>query len=155
MRQVSHAIERLAVRRYRVASKDLQTTIIYVTHDQIEAMTMASRIVVLNAGLVEQVGAPLELYHRPANRFVARFIGSPKMNFLPGTLVAAELTQARVALRDSTELTCAVDATGAAKGAELTVGIRPEHATPVTPRRPAPAGCAARSRWSRTWARAR
>jgi multiple sugar transport system ATP-binding protein len=112
--------------------KDLKTTIVYVTHDQVEAMTMASRIVVLSAGLVEQVGAPLELYHRPANRFVAGFIGSPKMNFLPGTLVAAEPAEARVALKDGTELTCAVDATRAAKGAELTIGIRPEHAVPVT-----------------------
>jgi multiple sugar transport system ATP-binding protein len=112
--------------------RELKTTIIYVTHDQVEAMTMASRIVVLNAGLVEQVGSPLELYHRPANRFVAGFIGSPKMNFLPGTLVAAEPTQARVALRDGTELTCAVDATPAAKGAELTIGIRPEHTSPIT-----------------------
>jgi multiple sugar transport system ATP-binding protein len=111
--------------------KDLATTIIYVTHDQVEAMTMASRIVVLNAGRVEQVGAPLELYHLPANQFVAGFIGSPKMNFLPATLVSAEPAQARVALRDGTELTCAVDATRATKGAELTVGIRPEHTTPT------------------------
>jgi multiple sugar transport system ATP-binding protein len=111
---------------------ELKTTIIYVTHDQVEAMTMATRIVVLNAGRVEQVGAPLELYHRPANRFVAGFIGSPKMNFLPGTLVAAEPTQARVALRDGTELTCAVDATRAARGAELTVGVRPEHTSPAS-----------------------
>src|SRR5882672_278495 len=65
---------------------ELKTTIIYVTHDQVEAMTMATRIVVLNAGRVEQVGAPLELYHRPANRFVAGFIGSPKMNFIDATL---------------------------------------------------------------------
>jgi ABC-type sugar transport system ATPase subunit len=112
--------------------KDLKTTIVYVTHDQVEAMTMASRIVVLNAGVVEQVGAPLELYHRPANRFVAGFIGSPKMNFLPATLVAAEPTEARVALQGGTELFCAVDATRVAKGAELTVGVRPEHAIPVT-----------------------
>jgi multiple sugar transport system ATP-binding protein len=57
---------------------------IYVTHDQVEAMTMADKIVVLNAGRVEQVGAPMELYHRPANTFVAGFIGSPKMNFIDG-----------------------------------------------------------------------
>jgi multiple sugar transport system ATP-binding protein len=118
---------------------ELKTTIIYVTHDQVEAMTMATRIVVLNAGRVEQVGAPLELYHRPANQFVAGFIGSPKMNFLPGTLVAAEPTQARVALRDGTELTCAVDATRAAKGAELTVGVRPEHTSPAAGPGAAPA----------------
>ena len=62
--------------------RDLGSTMIYVTHDQVEAMTMADKIVVLRAGEVEQVGSPLELYNRPANRFVAGFIGSPKMNFL-------------------------------------------------------------------------
>jgi multiple sugar transport system ATP-binding protein len=62
----------------------LKTTMIYVTHDQVEAMTMADKIVVLNAGRIEQVGSPLELYSRPANRFVAGFIGSPKMNFIDG-----------------------------------------------------------------------
>jgi multiple sugar transport system ATP-binding protein len=110
--------------------KDLKTTIIYVTHDQIEAMTMASRIVVLNAGVIEQVGAPLELYHHPNNRFVAGFIGSPKMNFLAGKLVAADAGAARVALASGTELEVAVDATRAAKGSEVTLGIRPEHMVP-------------------------
>ena len=66
--------------------QQLKTTMVYVTHDQVEAMTMADRIVVLNAGRVEQFGTPLDLYHRPANRFVAGFIGSPKMNFLEGAL---------------------------------------------------------------------
>jgi multiple sugar transport system ATP-binding protein len=107
--------------------RDLKTTIVYVTHDQVEAMTMASRIVVLDAGIIEQIGAPLELYHHPTNRFVAGFIGSPKMNFLPGTLVSAEPTRARVALRDGTSILVAVDATRAAKDSEVTVGIRPEH----------------------------
>jgi multiple sugar transport system ATP-binding protein len=64
--------------------QDLATTMIYVTHDQVEAMTMADKIVVLNAGNIEQVGAPLELYNHPANLFVAGFIGSPKMNLLQG-----------------------------------------------------------------------
>jgi multiple sugar transport system ATP-binding protein len=64
----------------------LKTTTIYVTHDQIEAMTMADKIVVMHDGLVEQIGAPLELYDRPANLFVAGFIGSPAMNFLKGTI---------------------------------------------------------------------
>lgn len=64
--------------------QNLGTTMIYVTHDQVEAMTMADKIVVLNAGRVEQVGSPLELYHSPRNKFVAGFIGSPKMNFLTG-----------------------------------------------------------------------
>jgi len=106
--------------------RDLKTTIIYVTHDQVEAMTMASRIVVLNAGNVEQVGAPLELYHHPSNRFVAGFIGSPKMNFLSGTLISAEARLARVALRGGHEIAVAVDATRAAKDSQVTVGIRPE-----------------------------
>jgi len=112
--------------------RDLKTTIVYVTHDQVEAMTMASRIVVLDAGVIEQVGAPLELYHHPTNRFVAGFIGSPKMNFLPGKLVSAEPTRARVALRDGTSATVAVDATRAAKDSEVTVGIRPEHLRVMT-----------------------
>jgi multiple sugar transport system ATP-binding protein len=67
----------------------LKTTMIYVTHDQVEAMTMADKIVVLNKGNIEQVGSPLDLYHRPRNRFVAGFIGSPKMNFLGGKIAAA------------------------------------------------------------------
>jgi multiple sugar transport system ATP-binding protein len=62
----------------------LKTTMIYVTHDQVEAMTMADKIVVLQAGVIEQVGSPLELYNRPCNRFVAGFIGSPRMNFMEG-----------------------------------------------------------------------
>ena len=62
----------------------LDATMIYVTHDQVEAMTLADRIVVLNAGVVEQFGSPLELYHHPQNLFVAGFIGSPRMNFLRG-----------------------------------------------------------------------
>ncbi len=64
--------------------QQLKTTMVYVTHDQVEAMTMADRIVVLNAGNVEQFGSPLDLYHKPANRFVAGFIGSPRMNFVDG-----------------------------------------------------------------------
>ena len=67
----------------------LGNTMIYVTHDQVEAMTMADRIVVLRAGVIEQVGAPLELYNRPRNKFVAGFIGSPRMNFVPGRIVRA------------------------------------------------------------------
>jgi multiple sugar transport system ATP-binding protein len=66
--------------------RELRSTMIYVTHDQVEAMTLADRIVVLNAGRIEQVGAPLELYHHPANLFVAGFLGSPRMNFLKGKI---------------------------------------------------------------------
>ena len=79
----------------------LQTTMIYVTHDQVEAMTMADKIVVLRAGRVEQVGSPLELYTKPANKFVGGFIGSPNMNFIEGE--------------------------GAAKHGARTIGVRPEH----------------------------
>ncbi len=68
--------------------QQLQTTMIYVTHDQVEAMTMADKIVVLQAGRIEQVGSPLDLYHKPRNRFVAGFIGSPKMNFIEGAEAA-------------------------------------------------------------------
>ena len=70
--------------------KELGVTMIYVTHDQTEAMTLADRIVVLNAGNIEQIGAPLDLYDDPANRFVAGFVGSPKMNFLAGRVVGAD-----------------------------------------------------------------
>src|SRR6185369_10795564 len=67
--------------------QELGATMIYVTHDQIEAMTLADRIVLMNAGRIEQVGSPLDLYERPATRFVAGFLGSPKINFIPATLV--------------------------------------------------------------------
>ena len=81
----------------------LKTTSIYVTHDQIEAMTMADQIVVMRDGRVEQIGSPLELYDHPANMFVAGFIGSPAMNFLPGTLRRSG-GAARVELDDGTRL---------------------------------------------------
>ncbi|HJW71828.1 MAG TPA: sn-glycerol-3-phosphate ABC transporter ATP-binding protein UgpC [Geothrix sp.] len=106
--------------------KDLATTMVYVTHDQVEAMTLANRIVVINQGRIEQVGTPLELYHRPVNRFVAGFIGSPKMNFLPCTLVGATEAVATVRLEDGTLLPAGVDARGLAEGTALMMGIRPE-----------------------------
>jgi multiple sugar transport system ATP-binding protein len=108
---------------------------VYVTHDQVEAMTLADRILLLNAGeamlrdgSVAQCGAPLELYHRPCNLFVAGFIGSPKMNFIAATLVAAGDASARVKLDTGELLDAAVDARALAAGAKLTVGIRPEDA---------------------------
>ncbi len=107
--------------------KELKTTMIYVTHDQVEAMTLAHRIVVLNRGSVEQVGTPMELYHAPVNLFVAGFIGSPKMNFIDAELLSATPTTATVRLHDGTPRSVAVDATGLAAGAKLTLGIRPEH----------------------------
>ncbi len=106
--------------------KDLATTMVYVTHDQVEAMTLANRIVVINQGRLEQVGTPLELYHRPANRFVAGFIGSPKMNFLPCTLVSATDLGATVCLEDGTLLPASADARELSSGTALTLGIRPE-----------------------------
>ena len=105
----------------------LKTTMVYVTHDQVEAMTLADRIVVLSAGRIEQVGAPLDLYEHPRNLFVAGFIGSPRMNFIEGTLQAASALEARVGLADGSSLRCAVDARRAAAGAKVTLGVRPEH----------------------------
>ncbi len=107
--------------------KRLKTTMIYVTHDQVEAMTLANKIVVLNAGKVAQVGSPLELYHRPADLFVAGFIGSPRMNFLVGTLVRATADRATVKLADGSELEAAVMVGEVALGSAVTLGIRPEH----------------------------
>ncbi|HJS36794.1 MAG TPA: sn-glycerol-3-phosphate ABC transporter ATP-binding protein UgpC [Burkholderiales bacterium] len=98
----------------------LKTTTIYVTHDQIEAMTMADKIVVMHDGLVEQVGAPLELYDRPANRFVAGFIGSPAMNFLPG-----KARSGRIAVAGA-DYSVPVNAR-LEENREVVLGIRPEH----------------------------
>jgi multiple sugar transport system ATP-binding protein len=103
----------------------LDATMIYVTHDQVEAMTLADRIVVLNAGEVEQFGSPLDLYHDPQNLFVAGFIGSPKMNLLPGEIAAGTDNALTVRLADgSTVLAPAGDAR---IGDKVTVGMRPEH----------------------------
>jgi len=106
--------------------KQLGATMIYVTHDQIEAMTMADRIVVLNAGYIAQVGAPLELYHKPQNRFVAGFIGNPRMNFLPVRCTGTSATGVTVTF-DGKSLTLPVAARPGLEGAELALGIRPEH----------------------------
>jgi multiple sugar transport system ATP-binding protein len=99
----------------------LKTTTVYVTHDQIEAMTMADKIVVMQGGRIEQVGAPLELYDRPANTFVAGFIGSPAMNMLPGRVQGG-----KAMLEDGTALPLP-PGTSVAEGAEITYGVRPEH----------------------------
>jgi multiple sugar transport system ATP-binding protein len=109
----------------------LRATMIYVTHDQVEAMTMADRIVVLRAGVVEQVAPPLELYHRPVSRFVAGFIGSPAMNFLRGRLAAGARRFHADGL--ALELPPALAARLAPfDGTEIDLGIRPEdlHTTP-------------------------
>ena len=115
--------------RYEFAAlhQRLKTTMIYVTHDQVEAMTLADRIVVLNGGVIEQVGKPMDLYENPRNLFVAEFIGSPKMNLLPGELVTATAIGATVRLAGGETLSVAVDASAAKAGDKVTVGIRPEH----------------------------
>jgi multiple sugar transport system ATP-binding protein len=103
----------------------LKTTSIYVTHDQIEAMTMADQIVVMRDGIVEQRGQPLDLYDHPANLFVAGFIGSPAMNFLPGTLRRAN-GEARIDLGPGVSVPAPRDALGA-DGQRIVFGSRPEH----------------------------
>ncbi len=103
----------------------LKTTSIYVTHDQIEAMTMGDKIVVMRDGYIEQTGSPLELYDHPVNLFVAGFIGSPAMNFLPGTLRVAG-GAASVELGDGTKLMAPTNA-GGVDGQSVVYGTRPEH----------------------------
>jgi sn-glycerol 3-phosphate transport system ATP-binding protein len=112
---------RIEIRRLQ---RRLQTTTIYVTHDQVEAMTLADMLVVLNAGRIEQIGAPLELYERPATLFVAGFLGSPPMNFLKGTLESP----AMVRLEDGRELACNAAHAALPRGAKVVAGIRPERA---------------------------
>ncbi|MGI6852536.1 ABC transporter ATP-binding protein [Mesorhizobium sp. 1B3] len=109
----------------KALQKRLATTSVYVTHDQVEAMTMADRIVVMHNGHIEQVGAPLDLYEKPANMFVAGFIGSPAMNFIPGTVArdgAGPTLRAAGGLRIRLNHDCACEA-----GREVVCGIRPEH----------------------------
>ncbi|MGA1800713.1 ABC transporter ATP-binding protein [Rhizobium sp. HT1-10] len=101
------------------------TTMIYVTHDQVEAMTLADRIVVLSAGRIEQVGPPLELYERPANLFVAKFIGSPAMNIIPATIAEAG-AQTVVTLTGGKSVTLDIATPASEKGATASFGVRPE-----------------------------
>ncbi|MBY3219272.1 ABC transporter ATP-binding protein [Rhizobium laguerreae] len=105
--------------------RSLGNTMIYVTHDQVEAMTMADKIVVLNSGRIEQVGAPLDLYNHPANRFVAGFIGSPKMNFLKARIEQVGETETSIHVcGNSVRLPRRLKGEA---GEEVTFGIRPEH----------------------------
>ncbi|MBZ9735752.1 MULTISPECIES: ABC transporter ATP-binding protein [unclassified Mesorhizobium] len=105
--------------------KRLGTTMIYVTHDQVEAMTLADRMVVMNGGRVQQAGKPLDLYDDPDNRFVAGFIGSPKMNFLPARVVDAAPGSLRLAVTNSIEVILPLSVPELAGRVEL--GLRPEH----------------------------
>ena len=119
---------RQASRRHACEIKELhqrlKTTTVYVTHDQIEAMTMADKIVVMHDGIVEQIGKPLDLYDRPDNLFVASFIGSPAMNFLRGEIGGDEARSFQGKGGISVPLN---GSAGAAKGTPVVLGIRPEH----------------------------
>ncbi|PWW00264.1 carbohydrate ABC transporter ATP-binding protein (CUT1 family) [Hoeflea marina] len=118
----------------KALSQKLRTTMVFVTHDQIEAMTMADRIVVMKAGVIQQVGTPEEVYERPENMFVAGFIGSPAMNFLPVTIDGETLR-----LKDGTSFSAtglfAADALARASRGDACLGVRPEHLM-VSPDKP-------------------
>ncbi|HVO01803.1 MAG TPA: TOBE domain-containing protein, partial [Candidatus Cybelea sp.] len=109
---------RIEIRRLH---QKLGATSVFVTHDQVEAMTLADRLVVLNQGRIEQIGAPAEVYRRPASRFVAGFIGAPAMNFVEGRAVAEGLVE----LTTGRRLAIPADA-GLAMGEPVTIGVRPE-----------------------------
>ncbi len=116
---------RLEIKRLQRA---LGTTSLYVTHDQVEAMTLADRLIVMNAGVAEQIGTPLEIYAAPATRFVAGFIGSPAMNFLPGTVAE----DGRGAILDGSGGALTAAPPAFPEGGRIIVGIRPEHLEPVS-----------------------
>ena len=109
--------------------RELNTTMIYVTHDQLEAMTMADRIVVLNQGKVEQLGSPLELYQHPSTFFVAGFIGAPKMNFLDAEIKASNDQRLTLMLANGTFLTIPAPVEKLCPGERIKLGIRAEHLT--------------------------
>ncbi|TBU81451.1 ABC transporter ATP-binding protein [Pseudomonas daroniae] len=107
--------------------KELKATMIYVTHDQVEAMTLADKVVVLNGGRVEQVGSPLELYNHPVNLFVAGFLGTPKMGFLRGQVERVDDGLCQIRLEGGATLDLPLAGTGLTTGSQVTLGIRPEH----------------------------
>jgi multiple sugar transport system ATP-binding protein len=106
---------------------ETRNTAIYVTHDQVEAMTMADRIVILNDGKIEQVGSPIEVYSRPANKFVAGFIGSPQMNFIPVVVEDQKPSQIRCKSEAIGTVSLPLQVSQALRGKSLTLGFRPEH----------------------------
>ncbi|NHK27914.1 sn-glycerol-3-phosphate ABC transporter ATP-binding protein UgpC [Parvularcula flava] len=106
----------------------LGATMVFVTHDQVEAMTLADRIVVLNECKIEQIGSPMEIYRRPATQFVATFVGSPRINLLPVTVNAGTDDKAAIALPNGEQLLTAIPMAKLPEGESFTVGIRPEHA---------------------------
>jgi multiple sugar transport system ATP-binding protein len=119
--------------------RELGTTMIYVTHDQVEAMTLGQKIVVFNKGHIEQIGAPLDLYDRPANRFVGGFIGSPQMNMLPATLVSQGESQTVVTLTGGSDQIALPGRADRSIAGELTLGVRPEYLSLGAPEEGLPA----------------
>jgi lactose/L-arabinose transport system ATP-binding protein len=114
--------------------ESLKATMVYVTHDQVEAMTLADKIVVLRGGIVEQAGAPLELYDNPDNLFVAGFIGSPRMNMLDGEVTEVSGNSVKIAIPElDVRFALPLKTPSAAAGKKVTVGIRPEHFDPDAP----------------------
>ncbi len=107
--------------------QELGTTMIYVTHDQVEAMTLGQRIAVFNGGRIEQVGTPQQLYNAPCNLFVAGFLGTPKMNFIPAEILAAGASHASVLLPGGAIVEVAVDGNAVRRGDAVTLGVRAEH----------------------------
>ena len=107
--------------------QELKATMIYVTHDQVEAMTLADKVVVLNGGRIEQIGSPLELYHHPINQFVAGFIGTPKMAFLQARVMNASASMVEIQLAAGPAYCLALDGRDLKPGDEVTLGVRPEH----------------------------
>jgi alpha-glucoside transport system ATP-binding protein len=110
----------------KLAQTIADTTMVYVTHDQVEAMTLADRIVVLSEGNIEQVGAPLELYERPANLFVARFIGSPAMNIIPAVVEETD-SNTRLTVAGGRSFAVEIPTNAAQKGKTVSFGVRPEN----------------------------
>jgi multiple sugar transport system ATP-binding protein len=111
----------------RKLHEQLNATMIYVTHDQVEAMSMGDRIVVINEGLAQQVGTPMELYDRPANTFVAGFFGNPRVNLVPAKLIAANAAQSQVEFAPGLRASAPFNTEGAETGTQVIYGIRPEH----------------------------
>ena len=121
--------------RVEIASlhQRIGNTMIYVTHDQIEAMTMADKIAVLNNGRVEQFGKPLEIYNNPVNRFVAGFIGSPRMNFLAGIVKKTEAGRITIQLNNNKQVSVLASSDNFNQGDKVDFGFRPEHLTITSP----------------------
>ena len=113
--------------------KQLDVTMIYVTHDQVEAMTLADRIVVLDKGVVSQIGRPLDLYHRPDNKFVASFVGAPTMNFVPAGIVKVSGQEASFAIENAGQAACRLRHKGKQPSGAVELGVRPEHVALIDP----------------------